>query len=102
MSQIVVNVLYNAPQDPQAFESYYAETHLPIAGKIPSMDKVVLLKGLPGPDGSAPPYYRLTQLFFADADTMAAAMSSPEAEAAVGDLANFATGGVSLLVTEVV
>jgi len=100
MSQIVVNVLYHAPADPAAFEAYYLGTHMPIAGRIPSVDKVVLLKGLPGPDGSAPPYYRLTQIWFADAATMAAAMASPEAQAATGDIPNFATGGATILVTE--
>ncbi|MFM2371870.1 MAG: hypothetical protein RIS85_1592 [Pseudomonadota bacterium] len=100
MTQIVVNVLYHAPADPAAFEAYYFGTHMPIAGKIPSVDKVVLLKGLPGPDGSAPPYYRLTQIWFADAETMAAAMASAEAQAATGDIPNFATGGATILVTQ--
>lgn len=100
MTQIVVNVLYHAPADPAAFEAYYFGTHMPIAGNIPSVDKVVLLKGLPGPDGSAPPYYRLTQIWFADAETMAAAMASAEAQAATADIPNFATGGATILVTQ--
>lgn len=102
MAQVVVNVMYNAPADPQAFEHYYAETHLPIAGRIPSVEQIVLFKGMAGPDGSAPPYYRVAQLFFADAATMGEAMGSAEGQAAVADLASFATGGVSVLVGEVV
>ncbi|MCJ2182641.1 EthD family reductase [Novosphingobium sp. 1949] len=101
MPQVVLNVLYNAPADPAAFEAYYASTHLPIAQAIPSLANVVLLKGVPGPDGSAPPYYRMAQLFFADAETMAAAMGSEQGQAAVADLANFASGGVRVLVAEV-
>lgn len=100
MARIVVNVLYNAPDDAAAFESYYDNTHLPIAAKIPLVESLVLLKGLPGPDGSAPPYYRVAQLFFADAESMGAAMSSAEAQAAVEDIANFATGGFSVFVAE--
>ncbi|MFN3554131.1 MAG: EthD family reductase, partial [Novosphingobium meiothermophilum] len=42
------------------------------------------------------------QLFFADAAAMAEAMASPEAQAATADIANFATGGASVLVAEVV
>ncbi len=102
MTKVVLNVLYNTPTDPEAFEDYYAQTHLPIAGRIPSVEHLVLLKGLPGPDGGAPAYYRVAQLFFADADTMGAAMASSEAQAAVADLANFATGGFSVYVAEVV
>lgn len=102
MAQVVVNVMYNAPADPQAFEDYYAATHMPIAQKIPMVEKIVLLKGVAGPDGSAPAYYRMAQIYFADAATMAAAMATPEAQAATGDIANFATGGASVLIAEVV
>ncbi len=101
MTQVVLNVLYNAPTDPEAFEAYYAKTHLPIAQKIPEVAHFVALKGTPGPDGSAPPYYRMAQIFFADAATMATAMATPEAQAAVADIPNFATGGVTVLVAEV-
>lgn len=101
MAQVVVNVFYNAPTDPEAFEAYYLGTHMPIAEQIPGLEKAVLLKGLPGPDGSPPAYYRLTQLWYADAAAMAAAMSSPQAQAASADIANFATGGASILISEV-
>jgi len=102
VTQVVVNVMYNAPADPQAFEDYYAATHMPIAGRIPMVDKFVLLKGMAGPDGGAPAYYRMAQLYFADAATMATAMATPEAQAATGDIANFATGGASVFIAEVV
>lgn len=102
MAQVVVNVMYNAPTDPRAFEDYYAATHLPIAGNIPMVEKIVLLKGMAGPDGSAPAFYRMAQLYFADAATMATAMATPEAQAATSDIANFATGGASVLIAEVV
>ena len=102
MTQMVVNVMYNAPADPQAFERYYAEMHMPIAAKIPSVEKIVLLKGVAGADGSVPPYYRVAQIYFADEAAMASGMSSPEAQAATADIANFATGGASVLITEVV
>lgn len=101
MAQVVVNVLYNAPTDPEAFEAYYFGTHMPIAETIPSVEKVVLLKGLPGPDGSPPAYYRLTQIWFADAEAMAAGMGSPQAQAASADIANFATGGASIMISHV-
>jgi uncharacterized protein (TIGR02118 family) len=100
VAQVVVNVMYNAPLDPQAFEDYYAATHMPIAGKIPMVEKIVLLKGLAGPDGNPPAYYRIAQIYFADAATMVAAMASPEALAATSDIANFATGGVSVMMAE--
>ena len=44
MAQVVVNVFYNAPTDPEAFEDYYHGTHMPIADQIPGLEKAVLLK----------------------------------------------------------
>ncbi|MBC2653433.1 EthD family reductase [Novosphingobium aerophilum] len=98
---VVVNVLYGEPSDPAAFEAYYAETHLPLVDRIAGLDRAVLIKGLPGPDGSKPAYYRIAQLFYRSAAQMAQAMGSPEGQAAAADLANFADGGVTIMVGEV-
>lgn len=97
---VVLNVLYNAPQDPAAFEAYYAATHLPLVGKIEGVANAVLIKCLPNADGSAPAYYRIAQLFFADAATMGASLGSAAGQAAVNDIGNFADGGVTVVVGE--
>ncbi|KUR78331.1 EthD family reductase [Novosphingobium sp. Fuku2-ISO-50] len=95
---VVVTVLYNEPSDPAAFEAYYEQTHMPLVGKVKGIDRAVLIKGLPGPDGSKPAYYRVAQLFFTDAAAMAASLGSPEGQATTADIANFADGGVTVLV----
>ena len=94
---VVVTVLYNQPADPAAFEAYYAATHLPLVDRIGGIDRTVLIKGLPDPDGAKPAYYRMAHLFFANAQAMAASLGSPEGQTAVGDIANFADGGVTVL-----
>ena len=52
------------------------------------------------PDGSAAPYYYIAELSFADADVLKASLGSPEGQAAAGDVANFATGGATLMIAE--
>jgi len=99
--ETVVTVLYNAPHDPTAFETYYAQKHLPLAGKMKGVERIVLIKNLPGADGSAPPYYRIAQLFFASPALMAQSLASPEGQAVVADLKNFADGGVTVVTGEV-
>ena len=99
-TQTVVNVLYNAPSDPAAFEAYYTATHLPLVAKVQGIAQVVLIKCQPNADGSPPAFYRIAQLFFASAADMAASMGSPEGQAAVADIANFATGGVTAITGE--
>lgn len=95
-----VTVLYNHPEDEAAFETYYAETHMPIAGKM-DVARIELTKFGPGPDGSAPDYHRMAEMYFNDADHMASSLGSSEGKAAVEDLPNFATGGVKMLVGNV-
>lgn len=53
------------------------------------------------PDGSEPPYHRIAELWFDSAEAMDAAMASDEARAAVADIPNFATGGATVVVSEV-
>lgn len=98
---VAVTVLYNEPTDPDAFEAYYADTHLPLAGTIPGVSNVVLIKCHPDANGAKPAYYRIAQLFFTDAAQMGASMGSAEGQATVADLANFATGGVTVVTGDV-
>jgi len=98
---IVVTVLYNEPSNPAAFEAYYAATHMPLAEQIEGVARIVLTKGLPGPDGSKPAFYRSAQLFFSDAAQMAASMGSPAGAATAADIANFADGGVTVFTATV-
>ena len=92
---IKVIVLYGHPVDAAAFEKYYRDVHTPITRKIPNLDRLELTTLLPGMDGGKPPYYRMTELYFATAEIMMAAFNSPEGKAAGDDLANFATGGAT-------
>ena len=43
----------------------------------------------------------MADLYFDDADHMKRVMDTPEAKATVADLGNFATGGVTVLISEV-
>jgi uncharacterized protein (TIGR02118 family) len=53
------------------------------------------------PDGSAPQFYRSADLYFDDMQHLQSVMGSPEGKATAGDLPNFATGGVQLMLSEV-
>ena len=98
---VKLTVLYGQPKSADAFEKYYAEIHLPIAGKMKGVNKIELSKIMGTPDGSAPAFYRIADLYFDDADHMKRVLGTPEGKATVDDLANFATGGVTVLVSEV-
>ncbi len=96
-----LTVLYGHPADRVAFERYYAETHLPIAGKMPYVARLELTKFFPNPDGTASDYYRMAEVYFHSPQEMQGALGSPEGQTTVADIPNFATGGVKMLIGEV-
>ncbi|HRE36873.1 MAG TPA: EthD family reductase [Chitinophagaceae bacterium] len=95
---IKATLLYGHPTDPEAFEKYYAETHLPLAAKMQGVNRLELTKFISAPDGSKAAYYRQADLFFSSPGQLQQTMSSPEGLAAAADLANFATGGVTMII----
>jgi uncharacterized protein (TIGR02118 family) len=90
-------VLYGQPDDPAAFDAYYADTHAPLAEKIPGLRKFEHGKVL----GPEPPYYFMAALYYDDLEALEAGRASAEGQAAAADVANFATGGATLMVAEV-
>ena len=57
-------------------------------------------KALGGPDGSEAPYYYVAELAFDDAEVLQAALASPEGQATGADVANFASGGVTMFAVQ--
>ena len=98
---VKLTVLYGQPVDATVFESYYAETHMPLAKKISGFTRLELSKVMPGPDGAKPAFYRMAEFWFESAAAMQACMASPEAKAAADDLKNFSTGGVTFFASEI-
>lgn len=96
-----VTVLYHHPTSPETFESYYAQTHLPIAAKMKGVARLELTKFVSAPDGGRPAFYRMAELYFSSQAQMQETLGSPEGKATVGDLPKFATGGVTIAVGSV-
>lgn len=99
MSKLVI--LYGHPADPDAFEDYYLNTHLPYAGEhMPNVRGAENRKIVCAVDGTQSPYYRLSQLSYDNPAELRAGISSEEGRSVLADLANFATGGATVLVAE--
>jgi len=100
MSAHVV-VLYNPPKDPAAFERYYAASHLPLlyanAAEI-GYTKAEFVKFTAALDGSAASLYRKAELTFASMDALKKGTATNAFKKVAGDLANFATGGVTAFI----
>jgi uncharacterized protein (TIGR02118 family) len=93
--------LYGAPTDAAAFERYYAATHVPLARRLPGLQRLETAQLLGTAEGGPAPHHRIAELWFADMAQFQAAAASPEGQALAADVPNFATGGVTLLVAQV-
>lgn len=94
-------VLYGPPQDPAAFDKYYAETHLPIARRMKGLRKWTIGKVESTVGGEPSPYYYVADLYAETREAFDEILSSPEGQAAVADVPNYATGGATFIFTEI-
>ena len=90
-------VLYNKPDDTDAFDAHYRDVHMPIVSRYPNLRDVRLSK-LAGVGGRDSAYYLMAEMSFdTAADLDEAIMSEAGAESA-RDLRNFAGTGVTMFI----
>ncbi len=101
-TRVAINVLYQHPKDPAAFEQYYDSVHVPLvqqhAAKI-GFTGADLIKFDKNTDGSTPAFYRMASLWFDSMSDLDRGTATPEFKAVVDDLKNFASGGVIAMVS---
>ena len=95
MAEVVV--LYKTPKDPAAFDKYYAETHIPLAKKMPGLRKYQVSKGTVATPAGPSGVYLVAILTFDDMAAIQAAFSSAEGKATAADVPKFASGGADLM-----
>jgi len=78
-----LTIQYDAPADPEAFDRYYFEKHVPLCRPLPGLVGLSFCKPRPLGGDSAP--YLVAQLDFDDGDALKAALRSPEMAAVAAD-----------------
>jgi uncharacterized protein (TIGR02118 family) len=95
MAQVLV--LYKTPTDSAAFDTYYAQTHIPLVRTIPGLRKYEISQGAVATPAGPSDIHLVATLTFDSMAAIQAGFGSAEGQAAAGDLPNFASGGVDLL-----
>jgi uncharacterized protein (TIGR02118 family) len=95
MARLVV--LYKAPKDAAAFDTYYFATHVPIAKRIPGLRKYEVSQGPVATPAGASGIQLVATLHFDDMAAIQKGLASPEGQAAAADVQKFASGGADLL-----
>jgi uncharacterized protein (TIGR02118 family) len=98
---VKLTLLYYQPKDPESFERYYAEIHLPLVSKVSGIRRLELAKVTGTPDGSSPAFFRIGELYFDSTEQMQEVISTPEMQAAIADISNFASGGVVRFISQI-
>jgi uncharacterized protein (TIGR02118 family) len=94
-------VLYTQPEDPQAFDRHYFDTHMPLVRKIPGLQRAETARFTAAVDGGEVSYYRSAELYFADAAAMDAGLRTPEGKATGKDFMQIAAPGSRMFAAEV-
>ena len=92
-------VTYKNPENPEAFDKYYHDTHIPLANKVPKVKEIRINKVFGSPTGKAD-LYLIAELCFENKEDFKAGLNSPEMAATGEDLQNFAVGLASLYFVE--
>ena len=86
-------VLYTQPDDPEAFDQHYRDTHAPLVHKLPGLQRLETGRFVAAIDGGDKPFYRVAELYFADQEALNAAFGSDEGKATAGDYQQIAPRG---------
>ena len=100
MQPLRIVSLHGHPAEPAAFDRHYGRVHTPLVQSIPGVRNYRYGKVLRAADGSAAPYYLVSDVYFDDLSALEDALASPEMAQAVADVPNFATGGVTIMFCE--
>jgi uncharacterized protein (TIGR02118 family) len=92
--------LHGQPSDPAEFDRYYRNVHTPLVQRIPGVRNIRFGRVLGTNDVAPPPYYLVSEVYFDDAASLEAARGTPEMAAALADVPNFASGGVTIMLCE--
>ena len=93
---VKITVLYGHPDDPAAFERHFDDVHIPLVNAMPNLRRVEKALVVATSDGSAPPYYRVVELYFDSEEELQASRATPEGRAPGEDVPNYATGGATV------
>jgi uncharacterized protein (TIGR02118 family) len=98
---VKLTIVYGTPDDPAGFDQHYHDVHVPIVERWPGVERVEMANVTGGPGGSPSPYHLITEIYFADTDTLNAALGSEAGREAGKDFMSIAPGGSFMTVSEV-
>lgn len=91
--------LYKQPQNKEAFDEHYFNTHAPITSKIPGLQKMEVTRIVGSPMGDSE-FYLLCEMYYESHEALQQAMKTDEGKASGRDVMKFAGDIVTLMIGE--
>ena len=85
-------VLYDQPEDAEAFDRHYREVHIPLAKKLPGLRRYTISRNA-RPVRGGDLYYLVAELDWDDIEALQRDFRSPEGQATAADVAKLAPEG---------
>jgi uncharacterized protein (TIGR02118 family) len=85
-------VLYDQPEDAEAFDRHYREVHIPLAKKLPGLRRYTISRNARSVRGGDP-YYLVAELDWDDIEALQRDLRSPEGQATAADVEELAPEG---------
>ncbi|KGP91882.1 ethyl tert-butyl ether degradation protein EthD [Pontibacillus chungwhensis BH030062] len=92
--------LYKHPEDKEAFDEHYWNTHSPITAKIPGLRDMKVTKIVGSPMGGEGKYYLMCEMYYDSHEALKTAMKTDEAKASGKDIMGFAGELVTMMIGE--
>ena len=98
----MVNVmaLFGMPLDLAVFDEYFAAKHQPLLLHVPNVEQLVINR-IAGAASGESPFYLIVELHFPSEQAMQEGLNSEAGQAMASDMGNFASGGVTVLFSQV-
>jgi uncharacterized protein (TIGR02118 family) len=93
-----VVAVYKTPKSIKAFDAYYFSKHAPLAKTMPGLRRYRVSDGAVGLPVEPGAVHLVAILEFDSVEAIRTALASPEGQATVADLKNFANGGADVMV----
>jgi uncharacterized protein (TIGR02118 family) len=93
-------VLYDMPEDPEAFDKHYNEIHIPLAKRLPGLLRYTVSRNISGVRGGKG-FYLVAELDWESMAAMQEAMTSEIGKETTADVPKFAPSGVTTATYEV-
>lgn len=97
--QVKLTILHHVPKDPVASDKHYAEVHVHLVAAVPGLGRLERSKPMPLSPTAPQPYHRMVEMWFDSQDHFRTVMASPEWAKVSADSKNFATNGITVIIS---